>query len=351
MVLFRVQVISIGVTIATCFLGCILPSIFVERMPDGTQWLHVVNYLTCVSGGVFAAAFFIMYNSTQAKMASLLADYPTWSDQMAITACLVFVGYLLTVLLEKAVMRVQLRMSASSTSYGRQPSETLCDDDTTALTAQLTAGGGGGETTEEEDDDAQRAEHHHFMVSDGGGHNHHHHHHHGISAGIEDPSLSAMRKFIMILTSLSAHSVFEGITLGLQTQFPLFMKLYLSILIHEVLVAFAVGMSLSEQARISRASKFVISFCFSVIIPFGQLLGLLIQDSPQYFATQLMSTGVQAVGIGTFLHVTFHEILGERISAPNFACAHLSFMALGFVMIPLASLWHHESDATGAIHH
>ena len=76
----------------------------------------------------------------------------------------------------------------------------------------------------------------------GQGHDHAGHGHSHVSSLIENES--SLRSIILFL-ALSVHSIFEGMALGLQETPSKALNLFIAIVLHECLVAFAMGISLA----------------------------------------------------------------------------------------------------------
>ncbi|OQV21116.1 putative Zinc transporter ZIP3 [Hypsibius exemplaris] len=187
---------------------------------------------------------------------------------------------------------------------------------------------------------ASRHSHSHSHSTAGhAGHNHSHHHHHDISF---DDYQGATR-FIVLVASLGTHSIFEGLALGLIKDVQLLMNMFISIIVHEVLMAFALGISLARQ-KMKLRSRLLFCFIFSVIIPLGQGVGLLIQQAPESGAVTAGRILFQAIAAGTFLHVMFMEILPQEMGSGHFGLAEAFWVAIGYLLIPLSSLISGEHD-------
>lgn len=165
------------------------------------------------------------------------------------------------------------------------------------------------------------------------GHHHHgHHHHHDIS--LEE--YQGTTRFVVLVASLGTHSVFEGVALGLLKEVGLLFNLFFSIIVHEILMALALGISLSRQ-KMKLRSRLAFCTVFSVIIPVGQVVGLLIQQAPQNAAATATITVLQAIAAGTFLHVMFMEILPQEMEN-HFGIIEALFVLVGYLLIPLTTL-------------
>lgn len=141
---------------------------------------------------------------------------------------------------------------------------------------------------------------------------------------------SGLRCGILMLV-LSIHSIFEGMAVGLQTEISKLINLYIGVLIHECLVALAIGTSLAKTGM-QTSTVVKLGLLFSVMIPVGMGLGLLLGQSTT--AGGIMTSGVvQALAAGTFIYVIFLEILPGEINSHGDRFFKLCFLFLGFTLI------------------
>lgn len=94
-------------------------------------------------------------------------------------------------------------------------------------------------------------------------HSHHHSHHHfDLNSFNDELNLS----FFMLIFASSIHSVFEGLALGLISQYNKAINLFLGIFIHECIIAVALGIN---AAKVNKGIMFGLLFSFT--IPIGKL--------------------------------------------------------------------------------
>lgn len=137
-------------------------------------------------------------------------------------------------------------------------------------------------------------------------------HGHGHSHGVEDllQSSSGLR-FAILLLSLGVHSLFEGMALGLQTEVHTLLNLFLGVWIHECLIAFALGFSMAKL-QLSTCRLCQIAVLFSSMIPVGQIIGIAIGCSESW-TNRILNTFLQAIAAGTFIQITFLDIIPEGL--------------------------------------
>ncbi|XP_044275038.1 zinc transporter ZIP3 isoform X2 [Varanus komodoensis] len=134
-------------------------------------------------------------------------------------------------------------------------------------------------------------------------------HVHGLSAH-ELARASPLRLFSLVF-ALAAHSIFEGLALGLQEEGAKVTSLFLGVAVHETLVAVALGTDMAKSGLTLReAAKPAVTV--SLMIPLGITVGLGI-ESARSVASSVISVLLQGIAGGTFLFVTFFEILSKEL--------------------------------------
>ncbi|NXB69813.1 S39A3 protein, partial [Donacobius atricapilla] len=146
------------------------------------------------------------------------------------------------------------------------------------------------------------------------------------------------RRLLGLVFALCTHSIFEGLALGLQEDGGRVVSLFLGVAVHETLVAVALGVSMAKAALALRdAAKLAVAVC--LMIPLGIGLGLGIESS-RSAAGAVASLLLQGAAAGTFLFVTFFEILAKELEDKSqrllkVLCLVLGYAALaGLVLIP-----------------
>lgn len=163
---------------------------------------------------------------------------------------------------------------------------------------------------------------------------------HGHSHGLALPELSRCgpRRLLGLVFALCTHSIFEGLALGLQEDGGRVVSLFPGVAVHETLVAVALGVSMARAALGLRdAAKLAVAAC--LMIPLGIGLGMGIESS-RGAAGSVASLLLQGLAAGTFLFVTFFEILAKELEDKSqrllkVLCLVLGYAALaGLVLIP-----------------
>uniref|UniRef100_A0A8D1DMM8 Solute carrier family 39 member 2 n=1 Tax=Sus scrofa TaxID=9823 RepID=A0A8D1DMM8_PIG len=167
----------------------------------------------------------------------------------------------------------------------------------------------------------------------------------GMAPGLElhshgplpSPSQSPLRALILLL-SLSFHSVFEGLAVGLQLTVAATVQLCLAVLAHKGLVVFGVGLRL---VKIGTGSRWAILSILSLALmsPLGLALGLVVFQGDSDGGKGLAQAVLEGVAAGTFLYVTFLEILPRELAGPEAPLAKWGCVAAGFAFMAFIALW------------
>ncbi|XP_028984504.1 zinc transporter ZIP1-like isoform X2 [Betta splendens] len=161
--------------------------------------------------------------------------------------------------------------------------------------------------------------HHHSPEPDGG-HNY-----------VDFSSQSALRAFILVF-SLALHSVFEGLAIGLQEEGRDVLEICLALMIHKSIISFSLSFRLC-QGRLRRSAVAGCLLLFAVMSPLGISLGIGLTEtraSPQH---QLARCTLQGLAAGTFIYITFMEILPHELSSPRNRMAKVAMLLVGFAVV------------------
>lgn len=157
----------------------------------------------------------------------------------------------------------------------------------------------------------------------------HAHHSHGLN--IQQLSRSSPLRLVGLVFALCTHSIFEGLALGLQEEGDKVVSLFLGVAIHETLVAVALGVSMARSSLpLKDAVKMAVTV--SLMIPLGISIGLGI-ESAQNTASSITSLLLQGVAAGTFLFITFFEILAKELEDKNNRLLKVLCLVLGYAAL------------------
>ena len=162
----------------------------------------------------------------------------------------------------------------------------------------------------------------------GRGHVDSHHHHHGHHHKMDFQNHSPLRA-MMLLIAISLHSIFEGLAVGLQSDAGQVLGIFAALVLHKSILSFSIGMSL-VQSRLSTKSCIRSILFFSLTSPAGVGVGILITDLWESNASNLVDGILQGVASGTFLYMTFFEVLPPEFNSSRDRMLKLLMLLFGF---------------------
>jgi len=152
-----------------------------------------------------------------------------------------------------------------------------------------------------------------------------HHHHH------------VTRSLVLIL-ALSLHRIFEGMSIGLQQTVANVVSLFGAVMCHEMVIGFSLGLQFVRSGFALRR-LLVTSFVCSLIMPLGVLIGIVMTEIESTDSNVDIANGIlQAIAMGTFIYVTFFEILQEEVDSDDTSLGKIVFIAAGFALMALLNL-------------
>ena len=126
--------------------------------------------------------------------------------------------------------------------------------------------------------------------------------------------LTTMRNLLMIL-SLVIHSVFEGIVIGSSNDYQTIIQLAVAILVHKSVISFSVGLKLMSSS--DNRLKYLACIIFASATPVGILMMLSMQELlPTNRTTKAINDVLRAFACGTFLYITFFDVLPHELNTP-----------------------------------
>lgn len=138
-------------------------------------------------------------------------------------------------------------------------------------------------------------------------------------------------RFFLLTFATSTHSFFEGLAVGLQTDNDKATKIFIGMILHESLMAFALGMRLASlQKTRCQNLKYILVFC--IAIPAGMIVGIVIGQTPGT-TTTIINAVLQSIAAGTFIHVTFMELIPEVFRDPKYGLLKILFIFNGFLVV------------------
>lgn len=141
---------------------------------------------------------------------------------------------------------------------------------------------------------------------------------------------------LLLLAALSLHSLFEGLALGLQNTTSDVLTVFAAVVLHKSVLAFSLGVRLMKaKSSLARIVKAI--FVLAIMSPIGASIGIVVSSSTADTTSRETATAVlQGIATGTFLFVTFFEILTVEIkdqAASDIQMAKVGLAVLGFVAV------------------
>ena len=145
------------------------------------------------------------------------------------------------------------------------------------------------------------------------------------------------RSLVLIL-ALSLHRIFEGMSVGLQGTNQAVIQLFFAVMCHEIVIGFSLGLQF-VKSNFPLRRLLITSLVCSFIMPLGVAIGTIMTETGHQSNELDLTNGVlQAFAMGTFIYVTFFEILHEEIDAEDTSVAKVVFIAVGFAMMAVLTL-------------
>ena len=153
--------------------------------------------------------------------------------------------------------------------------------------------------------------------------NHHSHQHsHDI------PTNSSLRS-LLLLVALSLHSVFEGLAIGLQKNVEEVLEIFAAVVLHKCVIAFGLSLNLVQsKLRTIVVIQLVSIFCLAA--PIGLGIGMGVMEFSNSLQAAVLSGCLQGIACGTFLYVTFFEVLPHELNSSDLRTPKMIFIILGF---------------------
>ncbi|GFO41050.1 Zinc transporter zip1 [Plakobranchus ocellatus] len=144
-----------------------------------------------------------------------------------------------------------------------------------------------------------------------------------------NPRAHSPLRAMLLVCALALHSIFEGLTVGLQHKIGDVLGIFAALVLHKSILSFSLGMNL-VQSRISRKSAVKSILVFSIASPMGIAIGLMINDLWNSVSSGLVHGLLQGVASGTFLYIIFFEILPKEFNNGDDRLLKIFFLLIGY---------------------
>ncbi|XP_072321775.1 zinc transporter ZIP1 [Eucyclogobius newberryi] len=282
--------------------GLLLLTLLFGFIPARVRWFQdthgsethrtVLSLISCFAGGVFLAACLL----------DIIPDYLTdMSAELAarqvqtsfpIPEFIMAVGFFTVLILERLVLHCQERSAARGE---REP--------------LLHAQGHGHGHAEAVDPELESRGHH---------------------AHVDLQAHSPFRSFMLFL-SLSLHSVFEGLAIGLQNTESQVLQICIAILVHKSIIVFSLSVKL-VQSGLRPGWLAAYLAVFALASPLGIGVGIGVMEA-HLSSGALVQAVLEGLAAGTFVYITFMEILPHELNSPGRQLLKVFFLLLGFCIM------------------
>uniref|UniRef100_A0A915BS89 Uncharacterized protein n=1 Tax=Parascaris univalens TaxID=6257 RepID=A0A915BS89_PARUN len=157
---------------------------------------------------------------------------------------------------------------------------------------------------------------------------------------------------ITFVLAISFHSVIEGLAFGVQHDAAELSALFISLMVHKVIVAFSVGLQLGRTHAHSLGWVCGSVLLLALMSPLGGLIGMFVQNAQiDTKVKDFIILILQGLAVGTFIYVTFFEVLLHERDNEHPNLLKLAFMIIGFALIgSLRMLDTHSHDGSSHGH-
>ncbi|XP_014677163.1 PREDICTED: zinc transporter ZIP3-like [Priapulus caudatus] len=154
------------------------------------------------------------------------------------------------------------------------------------------------------------------------------------SASSPRESLTRVR-LLTLLASLSLHVAFEGLTLGLLDTATGILALFAGVVIHKSIMVFSIGMQMAAaKCRIHETVAFVTMFGLMSFA--GTFAGVVLTETSSHLDLTTVAS-LEGIATGTFLYVTFFEVIQREIVKPSLGLLKIATVMVGFSVIATLS--------------
>ncbi|CAD5205787.1 unnamed protein product [Bursaphelenchus okinawaensis] len=162
-----------------------------------------------------------------------------------------------------------------------------------------------------------------------------------------ESSSGGILKSITFAFVMSFHSILEGFALGVQEEKSGIITLFISLIIHKGIEAFSVGLQVSRGISSSKKQKKILAniltICvYALMTPVGSMLGVLLTTwDIDPIKRDMFVIILEGFAAGTFIYVTFFEVLAQEKANDHSNLIQLAAIVLGFTCIALLQLQEH----------
>jgi len=151
-------------------------------------------------------------------------------------------------------------------------------------------------------------------------------------ASMQSQTHSNFRTFVLVF-AISLHSLFEGLAVGVVVKTNVLLQLVVALLIHKSIIAFSIGVQLVD-ADLPSSTVLICLGIFGIMCPIGIGIGLAVLHTFSTVVRLFFSGVLQGIATGTFLYVTFFEVLPHELNIEDDKKPlKILFVLLGYITI------------------
>ncbi|CAN7940272.1 unnamed protein product [Ixodes hexagonus] len=307
----------------TFFLGT-LPIWLVKRLSSAQRGSQGLSFLVCVGGGVlFATSFLHLLPEVREGFENLVTEFP-------VTEGVVCLGFLAVYALEElihACLELLFASKSNRVATARPELKTFTSVDTGYRDRGVVCYGRVFEAVPVHQQSNGVARSYTTEASP------------TTTAADDEPLHDVTVAGILIVAALSFHSLFEGLSLGLQETEQSTWIMFLAISIHKYVISFVVGFDLSAS-RVRPRNVAIYMGVFSIMSPLGALVGSVTRHNLE---GSMVVAALNGIAAGTLIYVTFFEVLQRQKNDKLSGLLQLLAVIMGFgLMLTMIAVLPHD---------
>ncbi|KAK7506074.1 hypothetical protein BaRGS_00002796 [Batillaria attramentaria] len=156
---------------------------------------------------------------------------------------------------------------------------------------------------------------------------------HGNGTESSDLTAAPIVRVVLLLGALSFHTIFDGLAVGLQETETGIWSTFVGISIHKAIVALCLGLELTAAIPDKPLRVVLCLLFFALMAPMGVAIGMGVTSGGVNMGAQLLAASIlQALATGSFLFVTFLEILGPELRGHDLGIYKVMVATFGFLI-------------------
>lgn len=282
----------------------------------------LISRLMCFGGGVFFATFLLHMMPEVGKLLDESLLEPN-HIKYHVTELLIGIGFFIVLFIETLTNKAQLRFKRTTivsqdtfvTQHGSQTKTVYAslqsNIDDIEVSTEYKSVGNGSEKLGLNGKDLSIPSPSADMTHDEGHHS----------------------RALVLALALSLHRIFEGMSIGLKQSLLSVWSMFIAVICHETVIAFSLGLQFMSNKSTVRRNVIYATIC-SAILPLGVAIGTILVECGETGNSLNIVNGVlQGISTGTFIYVTFFEILHDEFDHESHEFSKFFSLAVGFALM------------------